>query len=71
MRLQPRPDRLITDTVAKFNWDPKAVPFGQLDARSVGNARNARESPVVEAGLQHGTLVGQPAERRASRSVDL
>ena len=39
-------DRLITDTVAKFNWDPKAVPFDQFDARSVGNARNARESQV-------------------------
>ena len=39
-------DRLIADTVAKFNWDPKAVPFDQFDARSVGNARNARESQV-------------------------
>ena len=39
-------NRLITDTVAKFNWDPKAVPFDQFDARSVGNARNARESQV-------------------------
>jgi len=38
-------DRLITDTVAKFNWDSK-VPFDQFDARSVGNARNARESQV-------------------------
>src|ERR1700758_1873707 len=38
-------DRLITDTVAKFNWDPK-VPFDQFDARSIGNARNARESQV-------------------------
>ena len=38
-------DRLITDTVAKFNWDPK-VPFDQFDARSVSNARNARESQV-------------------------
>src|ERR1043166_9252205 len=37
--------RLITDTVAKFNWDPK-VPFDQFDARSVSNARNASESPV-------------------------
>jgi hypothetical protein len=36
-------DRLIADTVAKFNWDPK-VPFDQFDARSIGNARNARES---------------------------
>ena len=35
-------DRLITDTVAKFNWDPK-VPFDQFDA---SNARNARESQV-------------------------
>jgi hypothetical protein len=39
-------DRLIADTVAKFNWDPRAVPFDQFDARSVGNARNARESQV-------------------------
>ena len=38
-------DRLITDTVAKFNWDPK-VPFDQFDARSVSNARNASESQV-------------------------
>src|SRR5262245_28024175 len=36
-------DRLITDTVAKFNWDPK-VPFDQFDARSINNARNAREN---------------------------
>ncbi len=43
--LQTRPDRLIADTVAKFNWDPK-VPFDQFDARSIGNARNARESQV-------------------------
>jgi hypothetical protein len=39
-------DRLIADTVAKFNWDPKAAPFAQFDARSIGNARNARESQV-------------------------
>jgi hypothetical protein len=38
-------DRLITDAVAKFNWDPK-VPFDQFDARSVSNARNASESQV-------------------------
>jgi len=38
-------DRLIADTVAKFNWDSK-VPFDQFDARSIGNARNARESQV-------------------------
>ena len=38
-------DRLITDTVAKFNWDPK-VPFDQFDRKSVSNARNARESQV-------------------------
>ena len=36
-------DRLIADTVAKFNWDPK-VPFDQFDARSISNARNAREN---------------------------
>ena len=33
-------DRLIADTVAKFNWDPK-IPFDQFDVRSIGNARNA------------------------------
>jgi hypothetical protein len=37
-------DRLIADTVAKFNWDPK-VPFDQFDVRSIDNARNARENP--------------------------
>ena len=36
-------DRLIADTVANFNWDPK-VPFDQFDARSIGNARNAKEN---------------------------
>jgi hypothetical protein len=36
-------DRLITDTVAKFNWDPK-IPFDQFDAKSVSNARTAREN---------------------------
>lgn len=36
-------DRLIADTVAKFNWDPK-VPFDQFDARSVNNARTASEN---------------------------
>jgi len=36
-------DRVITDTVAKFNWDPK-VPFDQFDVRSIGNARNATEN---------------------------
>ena len=36
-------DRLITDTVAKFNWDPK-VPFDQFDAKSINNARTAREN---------------------------
>ena len=38
-------DRLIADTVAKFNWDPK-VPFDQYDAKSVSNARDASESQV-------------------------
>ena len=38
-------DRLIADTVAKFNWDSK-VPFDQFDVKSVSNARNARESQV-------------------------
>ena len=36
-------DRLITDTVAKFNWDSK-VPFDQFDVRSIDNARNATEN---------------------------
>src|SRR5437763_6647885 len=36
-------DRLITDTVAKFHWDPK-VPFDQFDVRSIDNARNGREN---------------------------
>ena len=36
-------DRLITDTVAKFNWDPK-VPFDQFDAKSINNARIARDN---------------------------
>jgi uncharacterized tellurite resistance protein B-like protein len=36
-------DRLITDTVAKFNWDSK-VPFDQFAVRSIDNARNAREN---------------------------
>ena len=38
-------DRLIADTVAKFNWDPK-IPFDQFVLRSTDNARNARESQV-------------------------
>src|ERR1043166_4874181 len=38
-------DRLIADTVAKFNWDSK-VPFDQFDVRSINNARNAKESQV-------------------------
>ena len=38
-------DRLIADTVAKFNWDPK-IPFDQFDVRSINNARNASESQV-------------------------
>ena len=37
-------DRLIADTVAKFNWEPK-VPFDQFDVRSIDNARNASENP--------------------------
>ena len=38
-------DRLIADTVAKFNWESK-VPFDQFAVRSVSNARNASESQV-------------------------
>jgi hypothetical protein len=36
-------DRVITDTVAHFSWDPK-IPFDQFDARSINNARTAREN---------------------------
>jgi hypothetical protein len=36
-------DRLIADTVAKFSWDPK-VPFDQFDAKSINNARTARDN---------------------------
>src|SRR5438128_11018040 len=36
-------DRLITDTVAKFNWH-STVPFDQFDVRSIDNARNATEN---------------------------
>jgi hypothetical protein len=36
-------DRLIADTVAKFNWDPK-VPFDQFDVRSINSARTATEN---------------------------
>ena len=45
-------NRLITDTVAKFNWDPK-IPFDQFDARSVSNARNASESQVYRDQFLH------------------
>ena len=38
-------DRLITDTVKKFNWESK-VPFDQFALRSIDNARSARESQV-------------------------
>lgn len=38
-------DRLIADTVARFSWDPR-IPFDQFDARSIRNARSARESQV-------------------------
>ena len=36
---------MITDTVAKFNWESK-VPFDQFAVRSIDSARNARESQV-------------------------
>jgi hypothetical protein len=38
-------NRFITDTVAKFNWEPK-IPFDQFAVRSIANARNATESQV-------------------------
>jgi uncharacterized tellurite resistance protein B-like protein len=38
-------DRLISDTVKKFDWDSK-VPFDQFALRSIDKARNARESQV-------------------------
>ena len=43
-------DRLIADTVAKFNWDPK-VPFDQFAVRSIDNARNARENQGVQRSI--------------------
>jgi len=36
-------DRLIKDTVAKFNWESR-VPFDQFAVRSIDNAQNAREN---------------------------
>jgi hypothetical protein len=62
-------DRLITDTVAKFNWEAK-VPFDQFDARSVSNARNASESQVyrdqflasIKARLDTAAVKGQALE---------
>ena len=36
-------NRLITDTAAKFDWDPK-IPFDQFDARSTSKARDASAS---------------------------
>ena len=45
-------DRLITDTAAKFNWDPK-IPFDQFDARSISNARTAREHQVYRDQFLH------------------
>src|SRR5437660_10625566 len=36
-------DRLITDTVAMFNCEPK-IPIDQFDVRSIDNARNATEN---------------------------
>jgi hypothetical protein len=36
-------DRVITDAVARFSWDPK-IPFDQFDAKSINNARTAREN---------------------------
>ena len=36
-------DRLITDTVAKFDWDPK-IPFDQFNARSISRARDVKAS---------------------------
>ena len=38
-------DRLIADVIKKFNWESK-TPIDQFEVRSVGNARNARESQV-------------------------
>src|SRR5207249_4975315 len=45
-------DRLIADTVARFNWDPK-IPFDQFDAKSINNARTARESQVYRDQAGH------------------
>src|SRR5881296_4166814 len=38
-------NRFITDTVAKFDWDPR-IPFDEFAVRSIANARNATESQV-------------------------
>ena len=59
-------DRLIADTVAKFNWD-STVPFDQFDVRSIDNARNASENPgyrekflgSIRDRLDTGTVKGQ------------
>src|SRR5207247_5810937 len=62
-------DRVITDTVAKFNWDPK-VPFDQFDVRSMDNARNAAENQgyrdrclaAIRDGLGTPAVMGQALE---------
>src|ERR1041384_3120286 len=56
-------DRLIADTVAKFNWESK-TPFDQFEVRSVGNARNARESQVYRE-----KFLGSIKDRLASPAV--
>jgi hypothetical protein len=63
-------DRLIADTVAKFNWDPK-IPFDQFDARSTSNARNARDSQVYKD--QFLTSIGDRLSTDAlkARALDL
>ena len=55
-------DRLITDTVSKFNWDPK-VPFDQFDVRSIDNARNARvRCTEINSWVRYGTGLRPPPE---------
>ena len=64
-------DRLIADTVAKFNWDRKAVPFDQFDARSVNNARNARESQVYRDKFLHSISDRLSTDAVKAQALDL
>ena len=41
-------DKFIADTVSKFNWDAK-ISFDYIEARSIGNARRAKEDEEFRA----------------------